>query len=171
MVVSELVLFNSLVSWNLINTGWGSGLMPDGKKPLPKPKLIYHQMCFCGIYLIEISRKSTHEINPQHRFWDHYQISQRPMRLLIYLFRHLGYISYYISNFIAFEITVLSKKSTICTISYFSFVWYILVHKGVCVFVLCCFQYLKMIHFYDCIILIDKRWYTTVYKTCNLHIV
>ena len=34
------------MSWILVNTGLGNGLLPDGSKPLPKPVLTYQQVSF-----------------------------------------------------------------------------------------------------------------------------
>ena len=38
-----VIYWRHMVSQNLVNIGWGNGLLPDGTKPLPEPMLIYHQ--------------------------------------------------------------------------------------------------------------------------------
>ena len=50
----QLTLFGlvtQMASLNLVNIGYGNGLLPDGTKPLPKPMLTYHQWGLVGFTL------------------------------------------------------------------------------------------------------------------------
>ena len=38
-----------MVTWIWLNIGSGNGLLPDGTKPLPEPKLIHHQFTWPGV--------------------------------------------------------------------------------------------------------------------------
>ena len=46
-----------MVSQICINFGWGTGLLPDGTKPLPQPMLTYHQLGSVALNLRPISQE------------------------------------------------------------------------------------------------------------------